>query len=158
MHVRSLGREDPLEEEMAINSSILALEIPWTEEPGGLQFMGSKRVRHDLATKPEQQAQFSTLCLPFSLTAAPAAAKSLQSCPTRCNPRDGSPPGSAVPGILQARTLEWVAKSSVLTNYNSSLSSINIHLVTGIHFRVWNQNQSLIQEAPKPLLLSTHKQ
>ena len=41
--------------------------------------------------------------------AAAAAAKSLQSCPTLCNPIDGSPPGSAVPGILQARTLEWVA-------------------------------------------------
>ena len=43
---------------------------------------------------------------------AAAAAKSLQSCPTLCNPRDGSPPGSPVPGILQARTLEWVAISS----------------------------------------------
>ena len=42
---------------------------------------------------------------------AAAAAKSLQSCPTLCNPRDGSPPGSPVPGILQARTLEWVAIS-----------------------------------------------
>ena len=41
--------------------------------------------------------------------AAAAAAKSLQSCPTLCDPVDGSPPGSAVPGILQARTLEWVA-------------------------------------------------
>ena len=41
--------------------------------------------------------------------AAAAAAKSLQSCPTLCDPRDGSPPGSPVPGILQARTLEWVA-------------------------------------------------
>ena len=41
-------------------------------------------------------------------TAAAAAAKSLQSCPTLCDPRDGSPPGSPVPGILQARTLEWV--------------------------------------------------
>jgi len=40
--------------------------------------------------------------------AAAAAAKSLQSCPTLCDPRDGSPPGSPVPGILQARTLEWV--------------------------------------------------
>ena len=40
-----------------------------------------------------------------------AAAKSLQSCPTLCDPIDGSPPGSAVPGILQARTLEWVAFS-----------------------------------------------
>ena len=40
-----------------------------------------------------------------------AAAKSLQSCPTLCDPIDGSTPGSAVPGILQARTLEWVAMS-----------------------------------------------
>ena len=42
-----LGQEDPLEEDMAIHSSILAWEIPWTEEPGGLQFMGSQRVGHD---------------------------------------------------------------------------------------------------------------
>ena len=41
--------------------------------------------------------------------AAAAAAKSLQSCPTLCDPRDGSPLGSSVPGILQARTLKWVA-------------------------------------------------
>ena len=44
--------------------------------------------------------------------AAAAAAKSLQSCPTLCDPIDGSPPGPTVPGILQARTLEWVAISS----------------------------------------------
>ena len=43
--------------------------------------------------------------------AGAAAAKLLQLCPTLCNPRDGSPPGSPVPGILQARTLEWVAIS-----------------------------------------------
>ena len=45
--VRSLGREDPLEEEMATHSSILAWEIPWTEEPAGLQPMGLQRVRHN---------------------------------------------------------------------------------------------------------------
>ena len=44
-------------------------------------------------------------------TAAAATAKSLQSCPTLCDPIDGSPPGSPIPGILQARTLEWVAIS-----------------------------------------------
>ena len=44
------------------------------------------------------------------LSAAAAAAKSLQSCPTLCDPIDGSPPGSPIPGILQARTLEWVAR------------------------------------------------
>ena len=43
--------------------------------------------------------------------AAAAAAKLLQSCPTLCDPIDGSPPGSPIPGILQARTLEWVAIS-----------------------------------------------
>ena len=43
--------------------------------------------------------------------AAAAAAKSLQSCPTLCDPTDGSPPSSPVPGILQIRTLEWVAIS-----------------------------------------------
>ena len=44
--VRSLGQEDPLEKEMVTHSSILAWELPWTEEPGGLQSMGSQRVRH----------------------------------------------------------------------------------------------------------------
>ena len=47
MQVRFLGREDPLEEEMATYSSILAWKIPWTEEPGGLPYMGSQRVPHD---------------------------------------------------------------------------------------------------------------
>ena len=45
--VRSLGQEDPLEEEMATHSRILVWKIPWTEDPGGLQSLGSQRVRHD---------------------------------------------------------------------------------------------------------------
>ena len=45
--VRSLGWEDPLEKEMATHSSTLAWKSPWTEEPGGLQSMGSQRVGHD---------------------------------------------------------------------------------------------------------------
>ena len=45
--VRVLGWEDPLEKEMAIHSSTIAWKIPWTEEPGRLQSMGSQRVRHD---------------------------------------------------------------------------------------------------------------
>ena len=45
--VSSLGREDPLEKGMETHSSILAWRIPWTEEPDGLQSMGSQRVRHD---------------------------------------------------------------------------------------------------------------
>ena len=47
MWVQSLGREDPLEEGMATHSSVLAWRIPWTEELGGLQTIGSQRVRHD---------------------------------------------------------------------------------------------------------------
>ena len=50
--VRSLGREDLLEKEMAIHSSTLAWKIPWTEEPGRLQSMGSQRVEHDRVTSP----------------------------------------------------------------------------------------------------------
>ena len=45
--VHSLGRDDPLEKGMATHSSVLACRIPWTEEPGGLQSMGSQRIRHD---------------------------------------------------------------------------------------------------------------
>ena len=51
--VRSLGQEDPLEKGIATHSSILAWEIPWTEEPGGLQSMGLQRVGHDLLTKQQ---------------------------------------------------------------------------------------------------------
>ena len=59
MQVRSLGGEDPLEEEMATHSSTLAWEVPWTEEPGGLQSMGSQRVRHDWAhTHDEYPASY----------------------------------------------------------------------------------------------------
>ena len=153
---------------------ILAWEIPWTEEPGGLQSTGSQRVVHHWATSLSSslcstyfvlmfysllekgwltfffhtilacfcfkvtmvykivlrnvflfswKSLFSWTCLknhpslllPFCLHCcetnrqAAAAAKSLQSCPTLCDPIDGSPPGSPVPEILQARTLEWVA-------------------------------------------------
>ena len=72
-------------------------ELVMDREPGVLQFMGSQRVGHDLVTE-------------LNWTAS-AAAKSLQSCPTLCNPTDRSPSGSSVPGILQARALEWVAIS-----------------------------------------------
>ena len=50
----SLGREDPLEKEMATRSSILAWKIPWTEEPGGLQSRGSQRIGHNLGSKQRQ--------------------------------------------------------------------------------------------------------
>ena len=54
MRVRSLGRKGPLEKGMATHYSILAWEIPWTEEPGRLQSMGLQRVRHDLVTEQRQ--------------------------------------------------------------------------------------------------------
>ena len=55
MQVQSLGQGDPLAKEMAIHFSVLALEIPGTEELGGLQSMGSQRVWLDLVTKPQQK-------------------------------------------------------------------------------------------------------
>ena len=66
-------------------------------------------------SSPQEEIPY-TLAVPFLPTlfqpkAAAAAAKSLQSCPTLCDPIDGSPQGSSVPGILQARTLEWAAIS-----------------------------------------------
>ena len=57
MRVQTLGGEDTLEEEMAIHSSILAWEIPWTEKPGELWFMGLQRVGYNLATKQQQQLE-----------------------------------------------------------------------------------------------------
>ena len=83
---------------METHSNILAWRSPWADGPGGLQSMRSQRVGYnvnDLACRH----------------AAAAAAKSLQSCPTLCNPMDCSPPGFSVHGILQARTLEWAAIS-----------------------------------------------
>ena len=59
----------------------------------------------------EAHAQDGEVILAANLSISAATANSLQSCPTLCDPRDGSPPGFLVPGILQARTLEWVAIS-----------------------------------------------
>ena len=92
--VQFLGWEDPLEKGKATHSSILAWRIPWT-----VWSMGSQRVGHD-------QVTFTSLLHSFPICLQTITAKSLQSCPTLCNPIDGSPPGSSVPGILQARTLE----------------------------------------------------
>jgi len=61
--------------------------------------------------KKWQQSRECRLSHQLDSAAAAAAAKSFQSCPTPCDPIDGSPPGFPVPGILQARTLEWVAIS-----------------------------------------------
>ena len=73
--VHSLGQEDLLEKEMATNSSILTWKIPWTEEPGRVQSMGSQRVRHNRATK-----------LSLSLSYLNQFSSVAQSCPTICDP------------------------------------------------------------------------
>ena len=95
----------PLEKRTATNSSILAWRIPWTEESGRLPSIGSQ------SWTRSSDFHFWKLIPVIYKTphAATAAAKLLQLCLTLCDPIDGSPPGSPVPGILQARTLEWVA-------------------------------------------------
>ena len=87
------------------------------EQDINVQGFGHKREQESGAGVPIQTwrkpqiTALTTGILYLKATAAAAAAKSLQSCPTLCDPIDGSPPGSPVPGILQARTLEWVAIS-----------------------------------------------
>ena len=76
----------------------------------------SQYLDYDIDYFRDVQSSQKVLCLSFSVNSwkclCPcSAAKSLQSCPTLCNPIDGSPTASPVPGILQARTLEWVAMS-----------------------------------------------
>ena len=77
--VRSLGQEDSLEKEMATHSSILAWRIPWTEQPGGLQSMGSQRVGHDWNDLAHQ-----------------SVSSVVQSCQTLCDPMNCSTPGLPV--------------------------------------------------------------
>ena len=98
------------------NQILLAFKVKF---PGNSQFLGwiPRLGRLICCLEPSQNCEnfFGVIVLQFVSHPprgyAAAAAKSLQSCPTRCDPMDCSPPGSSVPGILQARTLEWVAIS-----------------------------------------------
>ena len=63
MQIRSLGREDPLEKEMATHSSILAWEIPWTEEPGGLQSLGLQKL--DMSSQLNNNKQHILTCCDY---------------------------------------------------------------------------------------------
>ena len=102
--VQSLGREDPLEKAMAPHSSTLAWRIPWTEEPGRLQSMGSLRVRHKWAT---------SLSL-FTFLHWRGNGNPLQ-CSCLESPRDGGDWRAAVYGVAQSRTwLKWLSSSSIL--------------------------------------------
>ena len=80
--------------------------------------------------------RISNAMIPELLAAAAAAAKSLQSCPTLYSPTDGSPPGSSVPGILQARILEWVAISfsSAYMHAKSLQSCLNQSCLVKLYF------------------------
>ena len=69
------------------------------------------KTQHSIMIKTRQKMGIEGTYLNIVKAIYDTAAKSLQSCPTLCDPRDGSPPGSPIPGILQARTLEWVAIS-----------------------------------------------
>ena len=82
------------------------------------------------------------ICKYVIITAAAAAAKSLQSCPTLCDPIDGSPPGSPVPGILQARTLEWVAMSF------SNASKWKVKVKSLSRVRLWATPGTAAHQAP----------
>ena len=73
--------------------------------------MGLKEIQGNVWSGKSREKSASEGKERSPMPAAAAAAKSLQSCPTLCDPIDGSPPGSPVPGILQARTLEWGAIS-----------------------------------------------
>ena len=76
--------------------------------------------------RPRFSTVFFFFFFKFSVESATATAKSLQSCPTLCDPVDGSPPGSPVPGILQAKTLEWAAISfSNAWKWNVKMKSLN---------------------------------
>ena len=76
-----------------------------------LSHQGSPRTLSEWSLLWVTSSWAGTWCWPIWAATAAAAAKSLQWCPTLCDPIDGSPPGSLIPGILQARTLEWVASS-----------------------------------------------
>ena len=78
----SLGGEDPLEKEMTTHSSILAWEIPWTEEPGGRQSKGLQTVRrrHDLATKQQQQTMIITTANHDQVLEAPQPRAECRTC------------------------------------------------------------------------------
>ena len=104
MQVWSLGQKDPLENEMATRSSILAWEIPWTEEAGGLQSMGSRRVRDNSAIKSPPPPGFSSHHWAIA-----------QSCLTLCDPMDCSMLGFPVyhqhPELTQTH-IHWVGSAS----------------------------------------------
>ena len=99
-----------LKKEMATHSSVLALRIPGTWEPGGLPSIGSHRVGHEWSNLAAVTAAKRTR-VSHGINYLCCCCSVCKPCLTLCDPRDSSQPGSPVPGILQARTREWVAIS-----------------------------------------------
>ena len=94
------------EKRMTTRSSILAWRIPRTEELGGLKFVGLQRVRHNWANNTFILLGGGNML--YFLLLLPSHSSCVRPC---CNPIDGSPPGAPIPGILQAKILEWAAIS-----------------------------------------------
>ena len=109
--VWSMDREDPLEKEMATHSSVLAWRIPWTEEPGGLQSMGSQRVRHDWVTNITLLLHYIYNYLHGVFIAFSSVA---QSCLLLCDPIDCS-----------------ACQASLSITNSWSLLKLNVHRVSG---------------------------
>ena len=138
--VWSLGQENPLEKEMATHSSIFAWEIPWIEEPGRLQFMGSQRVRHNWAMNNNSKE----ICISLGFNWYLRIVANIfwdemlvaQLCPTLCNPMDCSLPGSSVHGISQARILTQVA-ISFSRGFSWSRDRTRVSCIAGIFFTIW---------------------
>ena len=129
----------PLEKEMATHSSSLAWEIPWTEEPGRLQFMGSQRVRHDWVTEHiEPLLPFFASILHLQVPLPPhfISASVAHSSPTLCDPMDYIPPCSLVHRILLARTQAWVP-ISLSRGSPQPRDWTWVSCITGRFFTVW---------------------
>ena len=106
---------------LTVNFQMFKLLLEKAEEPEIKlpSFIGSWK-KQESSRKPSISALFS---MSKPLTACAAAAKSLQSCPNLCNPIDGSPPGSPIPGILQARTLSVLPFPSPMHESESEVVS-----------------------------------
>ena len=102
---------------------------------------GSPALQADFLTSEHKQHQL-LYHLTITIAAAAAAAKSLQSCPTLCDPIDGLPPGSPVPGIFQARTLEWVA----ISFSNARKWKVKVKLLS--HVQLFTTSWTAAHQAP----------
>ena len=138
--------------------------LAWSPDWGNIFLKGPKMLREKADSGPESGSRVMMMCKRHKSTLTPgakleptaaAAAALLQSCPTLCNPIDGSPPGSPVPGILQARTLEWVAIYGVAQSRTRlkrlSSSSINTDHVwtSSIRFRSHLLGKGLKSSSPR---------